>query len=102
MIEKIVITDEEMKIIYSFKTSLLENPNIISSLFWIGKTLIYSKGNSIYYFYGEDNLNQKIFSSAQPNLNISGILADRYILVAKAPEKNVMDVIVIIFIYKFR
>lgn len=97
MIEKIVITDEEMKILYSLKSSLLENPNIISSMFWIGKTLFYSKGSSIHYFYGEDNINQKIFSSGQPNINISGILADRYILVSKVSDKNVLDVNVLLY-----
>jgi hypothetical protein len=84
MIEKIVITDENLKILYSFKISLQENPNIISSLYFIGKTLFYSKGNSINYFYGEDNIHQKVFSSDQPNTIISGILCDRYILVSKA------------------
>ena len=94
MIEKIVVTDEEMKIIYSLKSSLLDNPNIISSLFWIGKTLFYSKGSSIHYFYGEDTINQKVFSSAQPNVNISGVLADRYVLVSRNSDNSVMDVIV--------
>ncbi len=100
MIEKIVITDEDMKILYSLKSGLLENPNIISSLFWIGKTLLYSKGSSIHYFYGEDNINQKVFSSGQPNINISGILSDRYVLVAKVSDKNVLDVNVINYLFK--
>ena len=94
MIEKIVILDEEMKILHSLKINLIENPNIISSLFWIGKTLFYSKGSSIHYFYGEDNINQKVFSSGQANTNIAGILSDRFILVSKPPEKILNDVIV--------
>jgi hypothetical protein len=94
MIEKIVVTDEEMKIIYSLKSCLLDNPNIISSLFWIGRTLLYSKGSSIHYFYGEDTINQKIFSSAQPNVNITGVLADRCVLVSRNSDNSVMDVIV--------
>lgn len=95
MIEKIVITDENMRILYSFKISLLENPNIISSLFWVGKTLFYSKGSSIHYFYGEDYINQKVFSSDQPNTIISGVLADRYILVSKVfGSKDLNNIIV--------
>lgn len=83
MIEKIIITDENLKILYSLKFNLLENPNIISSLFFIGDTLFYNRGNNILYFNKEENLNQRIFSTDQPNSIIAAILADRYVLAAK-------------------
>lgn len=87
MIEKIIITDEKMKILYTYKTALHENPNIISSLFWIGKTLIYTKGNSICYFYGDDNINQKIFTNSRPSTYIAGVLPDRFLLVSKSGKE---------------
>jgi hypothetical protein len=98
MIEKIVITDEDLRILHFYKIGLLENPNIISSLYWIGKTLFYTKGSAINYFYGDDNLHQKIFSSDQSNTIISGILSDRYILVSKLHGSKDLNNIVV---YKF-
>lgn len=83
MIEKMIITDENLKIIYSLKFNLLENPNIISSLFFIGETLFYNRGNNIFYLNGEENLNQRIFTTDQPNSMISAILSDRYVLASK-------------------
>jgi hypothetical protein len=95
MIEKIVITDDKMRILYSYKINLLENTNIISSLFWLGKTLIYSKGSSINYFYGEDGIHQKIFTCDTDNTVISGLLSDRFLLVSKVMGiKESKDVIV--------
>jgi hypothetical protein len=103
MIEKIVITDENMRPLFSYKIGLLENPNIISSLFWVGKTLFYTKGNSLSYFYGEDSTHQKIFSSDHPNSTISGVLSDRVILITKAfNSKDVNNVIVYIILNKNR
>jgi WD40 repeat protein len=95
MIEKIVITDENLRILYMYKISLLENPNIVSSLYWIGRTLFYTKGSSINYFYGEDGIHQKVFSSDQSNAIISGILSDRYILVSKIHASKDLNNIVI-------
>ena len=60
-----------------------------------GKTLFYTKGSSISYFYGEDNLNQKIFSSDQSNTIISGILSDRYILISKLHGSKDLNNIVV-------
>lgn len=83
MIEKIIITDENFRILYSLKFNLVENPNIISSLFFVGETLFYNRGCNILYFNGDDNLNQRIFSTDQPNSIITAVLADRYVLAAK-------------------
>ena len=87
MIEKIVITDDKMKPLYTFKTSLNENPNLISSMFWIGKTLLYAKGNSINYFYGDDNINQKLFTNNRGCTFIAGVLPDRFILVSRSGKE---------------
>jgi hypothetical protein len=95
MIEKIVITDENLRILYMYKIGLLENPNIVSSLFWIGRTIFYTKGSSINYFYGEDGIHQKVFSSDQSNAIISGILSDRYILVSKIHASKDLNNIVV-------
>lgn len=102
MIEKIIITDENLRVLYSLKFNLLENPNIISSLFFIGETLFYNRGNNILYFNGEDNLNQRIFSTDQPNSIITSILADRYVLAAKLiNSKDINNVSVIKLFYFF-
>jgi len=103
MIEKIIITDENFRILYSLKFNLLENPNIISSLFFIGQTLFYNRGYNILYFNGEENLNQRIFSTDQPNSIISAILADRYVLAAKLiNSKDINNVSVYLFLlYSF-
>lgn len=96
MIEKIIITDENFRVLFSLKFNLLENPNIISSLFFIGETLFYIRGNNILYFNGEDNMNQRIFSTDQPNSIITAILADRFILAAKLlNSKDINNVSVI-------
>ena len=102
MIEKIIITDENLRILYFLKFNLLENPNIISSLFFIGQTLFYNRGNNIFYFNGEENLNQRVFSTDQPNSIISAILCDRYILTAKLiNSKDINNVSVIILFLIF-
>ena len=59
-------------------------------MFWIGKTLIYSQGNKVYYFYGDDNINQKIFTNSRSNTFVAGILSDRFILVSK-PDSDEID-----------
>jgi hypothetical protein len=96
MIEKIVLTDENLRILYSIKFNLLENPNIASSLYFIGETLFYNRGKDIFYFNAQENINQRIFSTDQPNSIISGILADRYILASKLIQhKDINDISVI-------
>ena len=94
MIEKIVILNENMKIISTFKTSLNDNPNLISSLFFIGKTLIYSKGNNIMYYYWDENINQKIFTNNRPTTFISGVLSDRFILTSQNNKDNIESSII--------
>jgi hypothetical protein len=101
MIEKIIILDENMRMLYSFKLGLLEHPNIISSMFFLGKTLLYSLGNNIYYFYGDDDINQKVFSCDFINPVISGVMSDRYILTNKTEGNNnniIVNLIYLIFI----
>ena len=67
MIEKIVITDENLRILHSIKFNLLENPNIISSLYFVGETLFYNRGMNLFYFNAQVNINQRIFSPPHPN-----------------------------------
>ena len=94
MIEKIVILNDKMKVISTYKTSLNDNPNLISSLFFIGKTLIYSKGNNIIYYYWDDNINQKIFTNNRPTTFISGVLSDRFILTSQNNKDNIESAII--------
>jgi hypothetical protein len=88
MVEKIVITDENLLILYTLKFSLLENLNIISSVFWMGKTLFYTKGNSIVYYYPFDSIEQKIFTSDQTNLTLNGLFSDRIMYTSTFPPYN--------------
>ena len=81
MIEKIIFLDENMHTISSFKIPLLNNLYLINSLYFIGNTLLYSKGNSLSYYYIKDNINQKIFTNCFNNFYISGILSDRFIII---------------------
>ena len=83
MIEKILICDKELAPIFQIKISLLENPNIISSLFWIGCTLIYTKANDVFYYYPNENIQNKIFTNDQTHMLVSGVLSDRFILINK-------------------
>lgn len=89
MIDKINLFDIDMKLTASIKLQLKENPFLISSLFFLDSTLIYSKGNIIYYFYPKDNINQKIFSNNRNPTYISGILSDRFILVSQGTNNNI-------------
>lgn len=84
MIEKIVITDEKLRTQFVFKTPLTENPNLISSMFWIGKTLIFAKGSCLSYYYAQDNICQKIFTNNRPTTYIAGVLPDRFILISQS------------------
>ena len=89
MIDKINLFDIDMKFISSIKLSLKENPSLVSSLFFLDSTLIYSKGQNIYYYYPKDDINQKIFSSSRFPSFISGILSDRFILVSQGTNNNI-------------
>lgn len=89
MIDKINLFDIDMKFTSSIKLQLKENPFLISSLFFLDSTLIYSKGNIIYYYYPRDNINQKIFSNNRNPTFISGILSDRFILVSQGTNNNI-------------
>jgi hypothetical protein len=88
MVEKIVITDENFYVLYSLKSSLLDNLNLISSLFWMGKTIFYTKGNNIFYFYPFDSLEQKVFTSDQCNILLNGLFSDRIIYSAKTDSQK--------------
>ena len=89
MIDKINIYDMEMKFISSIKLHLKENPSLISSLFFLDSTLLYSKGQNIYYYYPKDDINQKIFSNSRFPTFISGILSDRFILISQGTNNNI-------------
>ena len=89
MIDKISLFDIEFKHISSIKLYLRENPSLISSLFFLDSTLIYSKGQNIYYYYPKDDINQKIFSNSRTPTFISGILSDRFILVSQGTNNNI-------------
>ena len=89
MIDKINFFDVDMKFISSIRLQLKENPFLISSLFFLDSTLIYSKGNILYYYYPKDNINQKIFSNNSTPTYISGLLSDRFILVSQGTNNNI-------------
>ena len=89
MIDKINLYDMDMKYISSIKLYLKENPSLISSLFFLDSTLIYSKGHNIYYYYPKDDINQKIFSNSRFPTFVSGILSDRFILVSQGTNNNI-------------
>ena len=71
--------DIDMKFISSIILQLKENPFLISILFFLDSTLIYSKGNIIYYYYPKDNINQKIFCNNPTPIYISGLLSNIFI-----------------------
>lgn len=83
MIDKINIYNREMKIVSTLKFDLKESPYLISSLIFFDCTLIYSKGNSISYFYPYDNINQLILRYNRKPIFISGILPDRFLFVSQ-------------------
>ena len=89
MIDKINLYNREMKIVSSIKFNLKESPYIISSLLFLDCTLIYSKGNSISYFYPYDNINQLIFRNNRKPSFISGVLPDRFILVSQIENNTI-------------
>ena len=90
MIDKINIYDMDMKFISSIKLHLKENPSLISSIFFLDSTLLYSKGQNIYYYYyPKDDINQKIFSNPRFPTFISGILSDRFILISQGTNNNI-------------
>ena len=63
MLDKIKIYSKDMQLIDCYKFDMLENPNITSSLYFLGNTLIYSRGSKIYYYYPYDKVNQLIFTN---------------------------------------
>ena len=83
MIDKINIYNREMKIVSTLKFDLKESPYLISSLIFFDCTLIFSKGNSISYFYPYDNINQLILRYNRKPIFISGILPDRFLFVSQ-------------------
>ena len=89
MIDKINIYNQEMKNICSLKFNFRESPYIVSSLFFLDCTLIYSKNDSIYYFYPYDNINQLIIRNNRKPIYISGILPDRFLLVSQTSNSNI-------------
>ena len=89
MINKINIYNREMKLISRLLFNFNESPYIISSLFFIDNTLIYSKNDSIYYYYPRDNYNQLILRNNRKPICISGILPDRFIIVAQTDNSNI-------------
>ena len=89
MLDKINIYNREMKLISSLKFNFKESPYIVSSLFFLDSTLIYSKNDSISYFYPKDNINQLIFRNNRKPIYISGILPDRFIIVSQTAKSNI-------------
>ena len=89
MIDKINIYNREMKLISSLKINFKESPYIISSLIFLDCTLIYSKNDSISYFYPYDNINQFIFRNNRKPIFISGILPDRFIIVSQTAKSKI-------------
>ena len=82
LFDKINIYNSQMKLISYLSFNMAENPNMISSLYFLDCTLIYTRGAKIYYFYPYDNINQLIFTNNRSPCFISGILSDRFILVS--------------------
>ena len=83
MIEKIVITNKKLEPLFSNKISLLDSLDIISSIFWLGETLLYTRGKFVYYFYPFQEIEQKVFTSDQNSLTIAGVVSDRLFLICK-------------------
>ena len=89
LISSINIYNREMKFIISVNFNFKESPYIISSLLFLDSTLIYSRNDSILYFYPYDNINQLIFRNNRKPIYISGILPDRFILVSITANSNI-------------
>ena len=83
MIEKIVITNEKLEPLFFNKISLLDSLDIISSVFWLGETIIYTRVKYVYYFYPLEEIEQKVFTSDQNVLSLSGVISDRLIMANK-------------------
>lgn len=88
-IDKINIYNREMKFVSSLKFNLKKSPYITSSLIFLDSTLIYSKNDSIYYYYPKDNVSQLIFRNNRKPIYISGILPDRFIIVSQTANSNI-------------
>ena len=88
-ITKINIYNREMKFICSIDFNFKESPYLTSSLIFLDCTLIYSRNDSISYFYPKDNVNQLIMRNNRKPIYISGILPDRFILVSLTANSNI-------------
>ena len=89
LISKINIYNREMKFISSIKFNFEESPYLISSIFFLDRTLIYSRNNTISYFYPNDYINQLIMRNNRKPIYISGILPDRFLLVSLTGNSNI-------------
>ena len=89
LLDKINIYNREMKLISSLNLNFEESPYIVSSIFFLDSTLIYSKNESISYFYPKDNINQLIFRNNRKPIYISGVLPDRFVLISQTDNKNI-------------
>lgn len=89
LLDKINIYNREMKLISSLKLDFEESPYIVSSIFFLDSTLIYSINESISYFYPNDNINQLIFRNNRKPIYISGVLPDRFVIISQTDNKNI-------------
>lgn len=89
LLDKINIYNREMKLISTLKLNFEESPYIVSSIFFLDSTLIYSKNESISYFYPKDNIEQLIFRNNRKPIYISGVLPDRFVIISQTDNKNI-------------
>jgi len=89
LLDKVNIYNREMKLISSLKFNFEESPYIVSSIFFLDSTIIYSKNESISYFYPKDNINQFIFRNNRKPIYISGVLPDRFVVISQTDNKNI-------------
>ena len=89
LLDKINLYNREMKLVSSLKLNFEESPYIVSSIFFLDSTLIYSRNDSILYFYPKDNINQLIFRNNRKPIYISGVLPDRFVIISQTDNKNI-------------
>ena len=82
LLDKLNLYNRDLQLVASLKINLIENPTIISSLFFMDCTIIYTRGNSVFYYYPYDNTNQLIFKTDKKPTTICGVLSDRFIFVS--------------------
>ena len=78
-----------MKFVSSLDFNFNESPYLTSSLIFLDSTLIYSRNDSISYYYPKDNVSQLIMRNNRKPIYISGILPDRFILVSLTGNSNI-------------